>query len=203
MFKVPLKPQNNGMKAYRWTVGHIILVVVVLGFGASGCGYNHMVDLEQQVDAAWAQVENQLQRRADLIPNLVNTVKGYATHERELFQHIASARSALMQAESVPEKIDASQQLEAQLRQLFVIVENYPQLKADATFARLMDEVAGTENRIAVERMRYNQAVAAYNAYVKRLPATYTAKIFGFEAEKPYFKATEGAYRVPQIDFKQ
>ena len=139
----------------------------------------------------------------DVIPNLVNIVKGYATHERELFQHIANARAALMQADSVPEKIEASEQLDTALRQLFVIVENYPQLKADATFAKLMDEVAGTENRIAVERMRYNRAVAAYNAYVQRIPATYTAKIFGFEAEKPYFKATEDAYRVPQIEFKQ
>lgn len=191
------------MKAYRWTVGPIIGVVVALSVGMSGCGYNHMVDLEQQVNATWAQVENQLQRRADLIPNLVNTVKGYATHERELFQHIADARSALMQATNVPEKIDASQQLETQLGRLLVIMENYPQLKADATFARLMDEVAGTENRIAVERMRYNRAVADYNAYIKRIPATYTAKIFGFEAEKPYFKATEGAHRVPQIEFKQ
>jgi LemA protein len=134
---------------------------------------------------------------------LVNIVKGYATHERELFQHLADARAALMQADSVPETIEASEQLETALRQLFVIVENYPQLKADATFAKLMDEVAGTENRIAVERMRYNRAVAAYNAYVQRIPATYTAKIFGFEAEKPYFKATEDAYRVPQIEFKQ
>lgn len=186
-----------------WRVCGLTLVAIVLAFWLSGCGYNRMVDLEQQVNAAWAQVENQLQRRADVIPNLVNIVKGYATHERELFQHIANARAALMQADSVPEKIEASEQLDTALRQLFVIVENYPQLKADATFAKLMDEVAGTENRIAVERMRYNRAVAAYNAYVQRIPATYTAKIFGFEAEKPYFKATEDAYRVPQIEFKQ
>lgn len=186
-----------------WRVCGLTLVAIVLAFWLSGCGYNRMVDLEQQVNAAWAQVENQLQRRADVIPNLVNIVKGYATHERELFQHIANARAALMQADSVPEKIEASEQLDTALRQLFVIVENYPQLKADATFAKLMDEVAGTENRIAVERMRYNRAVATYNAYVQRIPATYTAKIFGFEAEKPYFKATEDAYRVPQIEFKQ
>lgn len=181
----------------------LTLVVMVLGLWLSGCGYNRMVDLEQQVNAAWAQVENQLQRRADLIPNLVNIVKGYAAHERELFQHIANARAALMQADSVPETIEASEKLDTALRQLLVIVENYPQLKADATFAKLMDEVAGTENRIAVERMRYNRAVAAYNGYVQRIPATYTAKIFGFEAEKPYFKATEDAHRVPQIEFKQ
>lgn len=186
-----------------WRVCGLTLVAIALVFWLSGCGYNRMVDLEQQVNAAWAQVENQLQRRADVIPNLVNIVKGYATHERELFQHIANARAALMQADSVPEKIEASEQLDTALRQLFVIVENYPQLKADATFAKLMDEVAGTENRIAVERMRYNRAVATYNAYVQRIPATYTAKIFGFEAEKPYFKATEDAYRVPQIEFKQ
>ena len=186
-----------------WRGCGFTLVAIVFGLWLSGCGYNRMVDLEQQVNAAWAQVENQLQRRADLLPNLVNVVKGYATHERELFQHIANARAALMQADSVPEKIEASEQLDTALRQLLVIVENYPQLKADATFAKLMDEVAGTENRIAVERMRYNRAVAAYNAYVQRIPTTYTAKIFGFEAEKPYFKATEDAYRVPQIEFKQ
>lgn len=191
------------MQVYRCKMIRTILVLMALSYGLAGCGYNHIVDLEQQIDAAWAQVENQLQRRADLIPNLVNTVKGYATHERELFQHIANARSAVIQAQSVPETIAASQELETQLRQLFVVVENYPQLKADATFARLMDEVTGTENRIAVERMRYNRAVAAYNAYVKRIPTTYTAKMFGFETEKPYFKATEGAYQVPQIEFKQ
>ncbi|HEY7490529.1 MAG TPA: LemA family protein [Candidatus Tectomicrobia bacterium] len=186
-----------------WRVWSCTLVAMMLVCWLSGCGYNRMVDLEQQVNAAWAQVENQLQRRADLIPNLVNTVKGYATHERELFEHIANARAALMQANSVPEKIEASEQLETALRQLFIIVENYPQLKADTTFAKLMDEVAGTENRIAVERMRYNRAVAAYNAYVQRIPTTYTARIFGFEAEKPYYKATEDAHRVPQIEFKQ
>jgi LemA protein len=168
-----------------------------------GCGYNTIVDLEQRINAAWAQVENQLQRRLDLIPNLVNTVKGYATHEREIFQRIAEARTALLNAKDVPQKIEAAQRLDGEVRQLFVIVENYPQLKADATFARLMDEVAGTENRIAVERMRYNRAVEEYNAYVQRIPATYTAKIFGFEREKPYFKAAEGAQRAPQIDFSR
>jgi LemA protein len=175
-------------------------VVLVVALGVSGCGYNTLVDLEQQVKAAWAQVENQLQRRMDLIPNLVNIVKGYAQHEREIFQHIADARMAVMRAQSVPEKMDASNRLEVELRQLFVLVENYPQLKAEATFARLMDEVAGTENRLAVERMRYNRAVAAYNAYAQRIPVTYTAKIFGFDPEKPFFKAVEGAQYVPLID---
>ena len=187
----------------RRTRRPILLLAIVLLSALSGCGYNTIVELEQRVNAAWAQVENQLQRRMDLIPNLVNIVKGYATHEREIFQNIAQARASLMQAHSIPDKIDAANRLEAELRQLLVIVENYPQLKADATFARLMDEVAGTENRIAVERLRYNRAVEAYNAYVQRIPATYTAKIFGFEAQKPYFKAAEGAQRVPQIDFSK
>ena len=187
----------------QWMRRQLVWAVLALLISLPGCGYNRMVDLQEQVKAAWAQVENQLQRRADLIPNLVNVVKGYAVHERELFQHIADARAALLGATSVDEKIEASRRLEAALQPLFVMVENYPQLKADATFAKLMDEVAGTENRIAVERMRYNQAVAAYNAYVQRIPATYTAKIFGFEAEKPYFRAVEDAHRVPQIEFKQ
>jgi len=191
------------MQQGRRTWGHTLLLAVVLLGALSGCGYNTIVDLEQRVNAAWAQIENQLQRRMDLIPNLVNIVKGYAAHEREIFQNIANARASLMQARSIPDKIDAANRLEAELRQLFVIVENYPQLKADATFARLMDEVAGTENRLAVERMRYNRAVEAYNAYVQRIPTTYTAKIFGFDAQKSYFKATEGAQRVPQIDFSR
>jgi LemA protein len=182
---------------------HTLLVAVVLLGGLSGCGYNTIVDLEQQVNAAWAQVENQLQRRLDLIPNLVNIVKGYAAHERDIFENIAQARASLMQARAIPDKIAAANRLEGELRQLFVIVENYPQLKADATFARLMDEVAGTENRLAVERMRYNRAVEAYNAYVQRIPSTYTAKIFGFDMHKDYFKAVEGAQRVPQIDFSR
>lgn len=191
------------MQQRRQMWAHILLLAVVLLGMLSGCGYNTIVDLEQRVNAGWAQVENQLQRRMDLIPNLVNIVKGYAAHEREIFENIAKARASLMQARSIPEKIAAANRLETELRQLFVIVENYPQLKADATFARLMDEVAGTENRIAVERMRYNRAVEAYNAYVQRLPATYTAKIFGFDMQKPYFKAAEGAQRVPQIDFSR
>jgi LemA protein len=187
----------------RQTWRPILLLAVVLLSALSGCGYNTIVELEQRVNAAWAQVENQLQRRTDLIPNLVNIAKGYATHEREIFQNIANARAGLMQARSIPDKIDAANKLEVELRQLLALVESYPQLKADTTFARLMDEVAGTENRIAVERLRYNRAVEAYNAYVQRIPATYTAKIFGFEGQKPYFKAAEGAQRVPQIDFSR
>jgi LemA protein len=191
------------MQQGRRTWAHILLLAVVLLSALSGCGYNTIVDLEQRVHAAWAQVENQLQRRMDLIPNLVNVVKGYAAHEREIFESIANARASALQARSIPDKIDAPNRLEAAVRQFLVVVENYPQLKADATFARLMDEVAGTENRLAVERMRYNRAVEAYNAYVQRIPATYTAKIFGFDMQKPYFKAAEGAQRVPQIDFSR
>lgn len=180
-----------------------LCLMFILSVGLAGCGYNTIVELDQQTNAAWAQVENQLQRRMDLLPNLVRIVQGYITHEREIFQHLADARAALMQAQSVPEKIEASNRLDTEIRQLFVIVENYPQLKADATFTRLMDEVAGTENRIAVERMRYNRAVAEYNAYVQRIPTTYTAKIFGFTGEKPYFKAVEDAYKTPHIELSK
>ncbi|HWP49249.1 MAG TPA: LemA family protein [Candidatus Limnocylindrales bacterium] len=179
------------------------LLMLLLILSTSGCGYNTLVELDQRVNSAWAQVENQLQRRSDLIPNLVNIVKGYAGHEKEIFQNIANARAAMMNAKSIPEKIDASNQMETSLRQLFAVVENYPQLKADATFARLMDEVAGTENRIAVERMRYNQAVEAYNSYARKIPVIYTVKIFGFDKEKPYFKAVEGAQTAPQINFNR
>ena len=179
------------------------LLMLLLTLSISGCGYNTLVELDQRVNSAWAQVENQLQRRSDLIPNLVNIVKGYASHEKEIFQNIANARAAMMNAKSIQEKIDASNQMETSLRQLFAIVENYPQLKADATFARLMDEVAGTENRIAVERMRYNQAVEAYNSYARKIPVIYTVKIFGFDKEKPYFKAVEGAQTAPQINFNR
>lgn len=191
------------MQQGRRTRAYSVLLAVLLVSALSGCGYNTIVELEQRVNAAWAQVENQLQRRLDLIPNLVNIAKGYAAHEREIFESLAKARASMMQAHSIPDKIDAANQLETAVRQLLVMVENYPQLKADATFARLMDEVAGTENRLAVERMRYNRAVEAYNAHVQRLPATYTAKIFGFDMHKPYFKAAEGAHRVPQIDFSR
>jgi len=173
-----------------------LLCVMVTG----GCGYNSMVALRESVEAAWAQVENQLQRRNDLIPNLVEVTKGYATHEREIFEHIADARARMLASGSRDDKIAAANEMTSALGRLLAIAENYPQLKADAQFARLSDELAGTENRIAVERMRYNDAVREFNTTVKSIPTSLYAKFLGFEAQK-YFEAPEDAKRVPKVDF--
>ena len=168
----------------------------------AGCGYNRIVNEEQQVEAAWAQVETQLQRRGDLVPNLVETVKGYAKHEQGVFTDIANARAALMGAGNRADKINASNQLDSAISRLLVITENYPQLKADQNFTRLMDELAGTENRLAVARTRYNEAVQVYNADVRGIPGAWWAKIGGFPAQKEYFKAEGGAKAVPKVSFQ-
>jgi LemA protein len=177
-----------------------IPLVLLLVLSASGCGYNTMVSYKEQIDASWAQVENQLQRRNDLIPNLVEVTKGYAAHEREVFERIAHARSKLIGAGTRAEKIDAAENLGSALSRLLVIAERYPDLKANQQFARLSDELAGTENRIATERRRYNDAVREYNTYIKRLPQTFYAHSFGFEAEK-YFEATKEAQQAPKVQF--
>lgn len=176
------------------------LVAVLLMLVLNGCGYNTMVSLKEQIDATWAQVENQLQRRNDLIPNLVEVTKGYATHEREIFDHIADARSKLIGAGSRSEKIDAAQDLGGALSRLLMLGERYPDLKANTQFTRLSDELAGTENRIATERKRYNDAVQVYNTYIKRLPHNLYARTFGFEAEK-YFEVPKEAQQVPKVQF--
>jgi LemA protein len=167
---------------------------------AAGCGYNKMVTMNEAIDAAWAQVENQLQRRNDLIPNLVETTKGYATHEQQIFTRIAEARSRLIGAGSRDEKIDAANELGSALSRLLVIAEQYPDLKANQQFARLSDELAGTENRIATERRRYNEAVREYNTYIKTIPPAFTARLFGFKQEK-YFEAPKEAQQVPKVQF--
>jgi LemA protein len=174
----------------------VLLTAVVL----SGCGYNEMVSMKEAVDSAWAQVQNQLQRRNDLIPNLVEVTKGYAAHEKEIFEAVANARSRLLAATSRDDQIEAANQVSSALGRLLAIAENYPQLKANEQFARLSDELAGTENRIAVERKRFNDAVQAYNTYVKRLPQTLYAGLMGFEAQK-YFEVPESAKQVPKVDF--
>ncbi len=174
---------------------------VILGAAlASGCGYNQMVSMKEGVDAAWAQVENQLQRRNDLIPNLVEVTKGYAAHEQEIFGRVADARARLLAGGTRDERIDAANQLSGALGRLLAIAERYPDLKANEQFARLSDELAGTENRIAVERMRYNDAVRVYNAYVKSFPNLMYAASFGFKEQK-YFEAPEEAKKVPKVDF--
>ena len=167
---------------------------------ASGCGYNTMVAMRETVEAAWAQVENQLQRRNDLIPNLVEVTKGYATHEREVFEKIADARARLLSSGSRADKIDAANEMTGALGRLLAIAERYPDLKANQQFAKLSDELAGTENRIAVERMRYNDGVRAYNTYIQSFPNNLYAGAFGFQQEK-YFEAPEDAKKVPKVDF--
>ena len=166
----------------------------------SGCGYNQLVGLQQNIQSAWAQVQNQLQRRNDLIPNLVNTVKGYAAHEAQVFEAVANARSRLLAAGTRDEQIEAAQGLNSALGRLLAIAENYPQLKANEQFNRLSDELAGTENRIAVERMRYNDAVRAYNTYRNSVPTVLYANWIGFKEEK-YFEAPTEAQQVPKVDF--
>jgi LemA protein len=182
----------------RATVKLMLLGVALTG--VTGCGYNTMVSMRENIDAAWAQVENQLQRRNDLIPNLVETTKGYAAHEREVFDNIAAARSRLIGAGSRDAKIDAANDLTSALSRLLMIAERYPDLKANEQFARLSDELAGTENRIATERRRYNEAVREYNTYTKKIPANFTARLFGFTEEK-YFEAPKEAQQVPKVQF--
>lgn len=176
------------------------VVVVVLALGLSGCSYNRFTSDEEAIKAQWAQVENQLQRRNDLIPNLVETVKGYAAHEKGVFQAVADSRARLAGAQTPEQRIEAANQQTSALARLLAIVENYPQLKADAQFSRLMDELAGTENRLAVERMRYNERVQSYNTLRRRFPSNVTAKMFGFK-EYPYFQAPPSAQQLPKVDF--
>ena len=181
-------------------------VLMIAALPLTGCSYNTFVSQEQAIKAQWAQVENQLQRRNDLIPNLVETVKGFAQQERDVFGQIAEARSKLSGAQSaapgVPteQKIQAANEQSAALSRLLVIVENYPQLRSNESFNRLMDELSGTENRIATERMRYNERVQEYNTSRRRFPANVTAGIFGFK-EYPLFNAPPEAERAPKVDF--
>ena len=177
-----------------------LVLVSILAVAASGCSYNRFVGQEEAIKAQWAQVENQLQRRNDLIPNLVNTVKGYAQHETQVFQAVADSRAKLAGAKSPDQTIAAANEQSAALARLLAIVENYPQLKANEQFNRLMDELSGTENRIATERMRYNQRVQEYNTARRQFPANVTAKVFGFK-EYPFFTAPEAAKQVPKVTF--
>ena len=178
-----------------------VLVLIVLIIGGSLIGrYNQMVTASESIDGAWAQVENVLQRRADLIPNLVETVKGFASQEKEIFTHVADARGRLAGATSPREAAAANAGMTSALGRLLAIAENYPQLKSNENFIRLQDELAGSENRIAVERRRYNEAVRVYNTSIKRFPNKFLAGTFGF-AEREYFEADAGAQEVPTVDF--
>lgn len=163
-------------------------------------GYNGIVGMDETVNSKWAQVETQLQRRADLIPNVVNTVKGYATHEEKVFGDIANARAKLGGAKTVGETAAANEELSSALSRLLVVVENYPNLKADANFRALQDELAGTENRIAVARKDYNTSVEEFNKKIRTFPTSLYASIFGFHSRE-YFKVEEGAKQVPKVSF--
>ncbi len=180
----------------------VLLVVLALIFGSMYVGRrNQMAIKREAVNAAWAQVDVVLQRRSDLIPNLVETVKGYATQEQKVFGDIAAARAALGGARTPAEKISANGALDSALSRLLVVVENYPQLKSNENFQRLQDELAGTENRIAVERRRYNETVQDYNTYISLFPNSLVASIGGFVRNDAYFKTDEGARNAPKVNF--
>jgi len=174
-----------------------VLAVVILPAASS---YNRLVALSEDVETALSQIDNQLQRRNDLIPNLVNTVKGYAAHEEEIFTRIADARSRLIGAGSLEEKAEASEELSGALSRLLAIAENYPELKANENFRQLADELAGTENRIATARRDYNNAARVYNTTIRRFPTVIIANIFGFERYE-YFEADESARQAPEVNF--
>jgi LemA protein len=178
------------------------LAIVLATVAMSGCSYNRFVSQEEAVKAQWAQVQNQLQRRNDLIPNLVETVKGYASHEEAVFREIAESRSKLAGATTPADQIAAANQQSAALGRLLVIVENYPNLKANEQFNRLMDELSGTENRLATERMRYNERVQEYNTSRRQFPGVLTAKMFSFK-DYPLFEAPPEARQVPKVDFNR
>jgi len=180
----------------------LVLVLIALAIGGMYVGRkNQMVTLDEQVKSNWAQVDVVLQRRADLIPNLVETVKGFAAHEEQVFGDIAKARSALVGAKTPSDKIAANGQLDGALSRLLVVVENYPQLKSNENFLRLQDELAGTENRIAVERKRYNDSIQAYNTYIGLFPNSLFAGWAGFKRNEAYFQASEGSRSAPKVQF--
>ncbi len=179
----------------------VAVVVVIVGLYSFVKGtYNNFVSLNEQVKASWSQVENQLQRRYDLIPNLVETVKGYAKHEREVLTEVTKARAQVGSAKTITDQINANNQLTGALSRLLLVVERYPDLKANQNFIRLQDELAGTENRIAVERRRYNEAVRQYNVAIRSFPANMLAGMFGF-SPAPFFEAPKEAKTAPSVKF--
>ncbi|SDD71570.1 LemA family protein [Sporomusa acidovorans] len=184
------------MNKTLWIVLAFVAVIAVSIFS----GYNNLVSMNENVNGKWSQIENQLQRRADLIPNLVNTVKGYASHEQQAIQAVADARAKLGGAQGPVAKAEANNELSSALSRLLVISENYPNLKADKNFRALMDELSGTENRLAVARKDYNESVQAYNTAIRSLPASIIAGPMGFTS-KEYFKADEASKQVPQVKF--
>ena len=185
------------MNKFLIGLGIVVLLIIAIFIGS----YNNIVSKHETITAKWAQVDNQLQRRNDLIPNLVNTVKGYASYEKEVFEAVTNARSQWAKAGTVDEKVKAASAVDSALSRLLFVAENYPTLKANDTFLRLMDELSGTENRIAVERMRYNEAVRDYNVIVRMFPGNIIAGICGYKVASEYFKAEEKAKVVPEVKF--
>jgi len=179
-----------------------VVAVLVAAVASSGCSYNTFVSQEETIKTQWAQVENQLQRRNDLIPNLVETAKGYAQQERDVFGAIADSRAKLAGAQSPEQRMAAANEQSNALARLLVVVENYPDLKSSEIFARLSDELAGTENRIATERMRYNERVQEYNTSRRQFPANITNAIFRFQ-DYPLFEAPPEAREAPKVDFSR
>lgn len=181
-------------------IAAVLIILVIAMYSFFRGTYNRFVSLDEGVKGAWAQVENQLKRRYDLIPNYVETVKGYAEHEKEVLTKVTEARSRVGGAKSVSEKIEANNQLSSSLSRLLVVIERYPDLKANQNFIRLQDELAGTENRIAVERMRYNEAVKMYNIRIRSFPDNIFANIFGF-TQADFFEAPQEASEAPKVKF--
>lgn len=188
------------MKAGLVVIGAIILAVLIFG-GQLMSGRNTLVTEKNDIDARWAQVDNDMKRRADLIPNLVETVKGFAKQEQTVIGEVTNARAALLGAHSRQDEINANTQLGGALGRLLVLQENYPQLKSNENFLRLQDELAGTENRIAVSRRDYNEAIRRYNTDVELFPRNIAASLFGFKRDDAYFKTTEEEKKVPQVKF--
>jgi LemA protein len=192
------------MRRGLWIAIAVVVVILLAGlmvFGSYVSAKNQMVTKQEAVRAEWSQVDVVLQRRADLIPNLVSTVKGYATHEETVFSDIANARSALLGARDPQSKIAANGQLDSALGRLLAISENYPNLKADQGFLRLQDQLEGTENRIAVERRRYNQTLQDYNTFIRQFPNSIWAGMAGFQPDNAYFQASEASKQAPTVKF--
>lgn len=190
--------KRSGSKIAVWVIIAIIIILVVVGVSQ----YNSLVGINENVENQRANIDTMLQRRVDLIPNLVNTVKGYAEHEKEVIENVSNARAKLAGAKSMEEKADADNQLSGALSRLLMVVENYPDLKANQQFTALSDELAGTENRIAVARKDYNDSVKVYNQKIRRFPSNIFANLLGFEKAE-YFQAAEGAQQVPEVNFEE
>lgn len=193
---------KKGKKMKKENLGLIVIVAIVIILGMMLIGsYNGLVTKQERVDNSYSNLDIMLQRRADLIPNLVSTVKGYMTHESDVVGKVTEARNKLMNANGINEKSEADRELSNSLNALMVVVENYPDLKASANFTQLTDELAGTENRIAVARRDYNEAVKNFNTDIKRFPNNLLAGMFGFEKSE-YFQASEGSTEVPNVSFE-